>query len=85
MEEPVTTNTDLIPELFLVKPASKQALHFVWSLPIAVARTGAETPEMLQEKIDLARSFIHMDEAQRQLLIDRVSEFDGTKVEFYKV
>ncbi len=63
----------------------QEALHFVWSLPISVALTGAHTPEMLQEKIDLARSFTQMEETQRQELIDRASGFEGGKVEFYKV
>ena len=63
----------------------REALHFVWSLPVSVALTGAHTPEMLQEKIDLAKSFTQMDEANRLALIDRVSGFDGRKVEFYKV
>ena len=62
----------------------QEALHFVWSLPVSVIITGAESPEMLQEKIDLAKSFSGMDEDQRKELSSRVAHFDGNKVEYYK-
>ncbi len=62
----------------------REALHFVWSLPVSVLITGASSPEMLQEKIDLAREFKGMDEDTRMELIARVAGFDGSKIEYYK-
>lgn len=62
----------------------REALHFVWSLPVSVLITGADDAPMLQEKIDLAREFSGMTLAERYELIERVVDFDGSKVEFYK-
>ncbi len=70
----------IIPE----KASIKEAIHFVWSLPVSVLVTGAESAEMLQEKIDLAKSFVLIEKEQREDLIGRVSDFDGSKVEYYK-
>jgi hypothetical protein len=41
---------------------------------------------MLQEKIDLAKSFKKMDEKSRMELVERVgsADLEGAKVEFYK-
>ncbi|MEM7593011.1 MAG: aldo/keto reductase [Cyanobacteria bacterium P01_A01_bin.83] len=61
-----------------------EAIDFVWSLPVSVLITGADNPAQMQEKIDLANSFISMDEPQRQALIDRVADLAGRRVEFYK-
>ena len=64
----------------------EEAMHFVWSLPVSVALTGANDVEMLVEKIDLAKSFTKVSEDARMALVDRVGNagFDGKKVEFYK-
>ena len=62
----------------------QEALHFVWSLPVSVIVTGAHDGDMLQEKIDLAKSFVAIDEDTRTNLIARVKDFDGSKVEYYK-
>ena len=62
----------------------QEALHFVWSLPVSVLITGADNPEMLREKIDLARSFEGMDEQQRQELVKRVAELNNVRIESYK-
>ena len=61
-----------------------EAINFAWSLPISVLITGFNNPEQMQEKIDLANSFVAMNEAQRQNLIDRVADLAGRRVEFYK-
>lgn len=61
-----------------------EAINFTWSLPISVLITGADNPIQMQEKIDLAKSFISMDEPQRQALIDQVADLAGNTVEFYK-
>ncbi|MEL6495525.1 MAG: aldo/keto reductase [Cyanobacteria bacterium J06623_7] len=61
-----------------------EAINFTWSLPISVLVTGADNPAQMQEKIDLASSFMTVDELQRQALIDRVADLAGKEVEFYK-
>ena len=53
-------------------------------MPVSVLVTGANNPEQMQEKVELANSFTAMDEAQRQALIDKVADLAGTTVEFYK-
>lgn len=62
----------------------QEALYFVWSLPVSVLITGPDHAEMLQEKIDLARSFTAYSEAERQQLVEKVASFDGGTVEYYK-
>jgi uncharacterized protein len=52
----------------------KQALDFVWSLPVSVVVTGAENAWQLQEKIELARQFISLDELERSKLVERVAD-----------
>jgi len=73
-------NPKIIPEFASIQ----EALHFVWSLPVSVIITGAENPDMLQEKIDLAKSFKGMEESERMQLIAKVADFDGGLVEYYK-
>lgn len=72
------------PRIIPDKVSIEEALQFVWSLPVSVLITGAETPEMLQEKIDMARRFSGMSAGDREDLIARVADFDGRKVEYYK-
>ncbi len=62
----------------------REALHFVWSLPVSVVVTGPDNIEQLDEKIALARSFKGMNEAARSALVARVADMAGRKVEFYK-
>jgi uncharacterized protein len=52
----------------------KQALDFVWSLPVSVVVTGAENAWQLQEKIELARQYISLDELERSKLVERVAD-----------
>jgi predicted aldo/keto reductase-like oxidoreductase len=75
------TGPKLIPDRLSVA----EALHFVWSLPISVLVSGPGSPEIIQEKIDLARSFQGMDEQQRQALVLRVADLAGPTIETYKV
>ena len=74
------TNPKIIPD----RVSIAEAINFAWSLPISVLITGADNPAQMQEKIDLANSFIGMDEQQRQALIDKVTDLAGNTVEFYK-
>jgi len=62
----------------------QEALHFVWSLPVSVVVTGPDHADMMQEKIDLATSFKSISEADRQALVAKVANFDGSNVEYYK-
>jgi aryl-alcohol dehydrogenase-like predicted oxidoreductase len=75
-------NQRLVPDVVSVR----EAIHFVWSLPVSTLITGADDVAMLQEKIDLANSFKEMNESERLALIERVGNagLEGKKVEFYK-
>ena len=61
-----------------------EAVNFAWSMPVSVLVTGFNNPQQMQEKVDLANSFVAMDEQQRQDLIDKVADLAGRRVEFYK-
>ncbi len=73
-------NPKIVPEYSSIE----KALHFVWSLPVSTIVTGAESAEMVQEKVEIALAFNGMKEEERQELIDTVAHFDGNKVEYYK-
>ncbi|MDZ7608691.1 MAG: aldo/keto reductase [Cyclobacteriaceae bacterium] len=67
------------------KLSIKDALYFVWSLPVSVLITGAENETFIKEKIELAKSFVQLNEEQRESLVARVSELAaGGEVEYYK-
>lgn len=61
-----------------------EALNFVWSLPVSVLITGAENTQLMNEKIELAKSFVEMSEEKRSELIDKVADLADGKVEYYK-
>ena len=63
----------------------REALHFVWSLPVSVLITGAENVEQMEEKIGLARSFERMSEEQRKALVRKVADLENAEFEWYKV
>ena len=77
---PWETEDPLIPNHITVK----EALNFVWSLPVSVLITGAENKELILEKIELAREFSKYNETDRMKLIDKVYSKAGNKVEYYK-
>ena len=61
------------------------AMSFVWSLPVSVLISGASTPEMIREKINLARNHMLLDEAKRNALIQKVVDISHEeKVEYYR-
>ncbi|MBC8235132.1 aldo/keto reductase [bacterium] len=72
------------PRLVPHRVSIAEAIHFVWSLPVSVLITGPDNVEQMKEKIKLARSFIRMDEKQRQALVKKVADLAGQRVEFYK-
>jgi uncharacterized protein len=61
-----------------------EAIHFVWSLPVSVLITGAESLSQLHEKIGLAQSFKGMSQQERQRIIQKVADLAGNRVEYYK-
>jgi uncharacterized protein len=61
-----------------------EAIHFVWSLPVTVLITGAESLDQLHEKIGLAQSFKGMSQEERQRIIQKVANLAGNRVEYYK-
>ncbi len=75
------TDDPVVPGRFSVK----DALNFVWSLPVSVLITGASTPEMIREKINLAKNQMTLSEEDRQKLIDKVVDIsEKEKVEYYR-
>jgi predicted aldo/keto reductase-like oxidoreductase len=62
----------------------REALDFVWSLPVSTLVTGAENAEMLQEKIDLANNFVPMEEEKRHKIIEYVADMVGIAESNYK-
>ena len=63
----------------------KEAMHFVWSLPVSVLISGNENATYMREKIALARSFVKLTEEQKTALIDKVRGIALTgKVEYFK-
>lgn len=63
----------------------KEAMHFVWSLPVTVLISGNENATYMREKIALARSFSKLSEEQKMNLIDKVKDIALTgKLEYFK-
>jgi len=76
-----TTDDPLIPNYLSIK----EAMHFVWSLPVSVLISGNENATFMREKIALARSFAKLTEDQKLNLIDKVKHIALTgKVEYFK-
>ena len=76
-----STENPLIPNYMSIK----DAMHFVWSLPVSVLISGNENATFMREKIALARSFSKLSDEQRTSLIDKVSAIALTgKIEYYK-
>jgi len=76
-----TSEDPLIPNYLSIK----EAMHFVWSLPVSVLISGNENATFMREKIALARSFTKLTEEQKLALIDKVKDIALTgKVEYFK-
>lgn len=71
------------PTIIPNRASFREALHFVWSLPVSTLITGPDDVEQMKQKIELARSFQGMSESERTDLIDRAAEV-AEEVEFYK-
>lgn len=75
------SNNPLIPGQISVK----EALYFVWSLPVSVLITGAENTTLIKEKIKLAKSFVKLTEEERLNILERAGNAEiPEKVEYYK-
>ena len=76
-----TSDDPVIPNYLSIK----EAMHFVWSLPVSVLISGNENATFMREKIALARSFSKLSDEQRAALINKVTHLAQTgKVEYYK-
>ncbi|MCF6358748.1 MAG: aldo/keto reductase [Draconibacterium sp.] len=76
-----TSEDPLIPNYLSIK----EAMHFVWSLPVSVLISGNENATFMREKIALARSFSKLSEEERIALIDKVRDIALTgKLEYFK-
>jgi uncharacterized protein len=75
------TDTPVIPD----HASIRDALYFSWSMPISVLITGAENKALLEEKIQLAKDFVKLNEDERQAILDKAALApDLEKVEYYK-
>jgi len=76
-----TSDDPLIPNYMSIK----EAMHFVWSLPVTVLISGNENATFMREKIALARSFSKLTMEQRMNLIDKVKDIALTgQLEYFK-
>lgn len=76
-----TSDDPLIPNYLSIK----EAMHFVWSLPVSVLISGNENATFMREKIALARSFSDLSEEKKLALIDKVKALAlSGNIEYYK-
>lgn len=76
-----TTDDPVIPNYLSIK----EAMYFVWSLPVSVLISGNENATMMREKIELARNFTALTEEQRQAFAEKVKEIAMKgNVEYFK-
>ena len=75
------TDDPLIPNYISIR----DALYFVWSLPVSTIITGAENADFIREKIELAKSFVKLNEDERLALIDKVKpKAEDGGIEYFK-
>lgn len=76
-----TSSDPIIPNYMSIK----EAMYFVWSLPVSVIISGNENATYMREKIALARSFSKLSENERMALIDKVKDKAQTgEIEYFK-
>jgi len=76
-----TSSDPVIPNYMSIK----EAMYFVWSLPVSVIISGNENATYMREKIALARSFSKLSENERMALIDKVKDKAQTgEIEYFK-
>lgn len=76
-----TTDDPVIPNYLSIK----EAMYFVWSLPVSVLIAGCENATFMREKIELARNFSSLSDGQKQALIEKVKTkaLEGS-IEYFK-
>ncbi|MEL7585921.1 MAG: aldo/keto reductase [Prolixibacteraceae bacterium] len=63
----------------------REAMYFVWSLPVSVLISGNENATFMREKIELARNFSELTQEQRTALAEKVKAIAMTgSVEYFK-
>jgi len=62
----------------------KEGIRFALSIPNHVLVTGPKDPGMLQEKIDIAKSFNKLTDSELKEIFARISHLSGQGVEYYK-
>ncbi|MCF6331889.1 MAG: aldo/keto reductase [Draconibacterium sp.] len=76
-----SSDDPLIPNYLSIK----EAMHFVWSLPVSVLISGNENATFMREKVALARSFSKLTEDQKMNLIEKVRDIALTgQLEYFK-
>ncbi len=67
------------------KISVKEALHFVWSLPVSSLVLGNDNADMLRENIKYAKNFVTLGQDERNELISKVADIGVTgEMEWYK-
>jgi aryl-alcohol dehydrogenase-like predicted oxidoreductase len=72
------------PETVMDNISVEEAIQFALSVPNHVLVTGPKTPEMLQEKIDIAGSFQQLSDDEMKKIFAKVKHLSGRDVEYYK-
>lgn len=76
-----TSDDPVIPNYLSIK----DAMYYVWSLPVSVLISGNENATYMREKIALARSFSKLSEDERMALVDKVKDIAKKgNVEYFK-
>jgi len=80
-KETWTLDKPVVPDVISIE----ECIHFALSLPISVLITGAENPQLVEEKASMVRNFSRLSEKQRLALADKVASFaEAGNVEYYK-
>lgn len=64
---------------------AKEALPYVWSLPVHVLISGVQTVEQLEENTRLAQSFKPLSEKVKAALLEMARPKAGNQTEYYKM
>jgi len=64
---------------------AKEALPYVWSLPVHVLISGVQTVEQLEENTKLAQSFKPLSEKDKTALLEMARPKAGNQTEYYKM
>lgn len=63
---------------------NEECRRYAWSLPIATAVVGMETPEQIRQNARLARESVMMTEKERETLLARIRPQASLALEWYK-